>query len=151
MSFIGKWKVQEVGVFGAQGFTFCSVEEYLNMPLQFADPSVPESVELELEERRKNISTAIAVREDGSYATLMPIPEGIPKEDVDSAVASGDIILIEGMIALEVREWELRDGEFYHNTGDTGEIMGEAIDGWMKADYKDGLLQMGMFKYKRVD
>ena len=65
-----------------------------------------------MRECKKIIDTFIKLREDGKLYMLMPLPEGIPSEEVNEAVSAGVIKLVDGAMADEPKNWELYDGKF---------------------------------------
>lgn len=146
MDFIGLWKVHSIASYTDDGMVFMPVEDYLNAPI----PSYitdAESVEGEMADRRKNASAIMKICDDGMIYNLMPIPEGVPQEEIDSAVEAGYVKLVDGMIAGQAMPWEIRDGELWYNTGDEIEIMGEAKESWFRASGEDGIITIMSIKF----
>ena len=77
---------------------------------------------------------------------LLPIPEGVSQEDVDEAVAAGEIQLYDGMLTDGPRAWEERDGALWL---EVGEDMSE--DGWAKISDEDGYLCMMTVRYAKSE
>ena len=102
MSYIGKWVFHSIGTFNEEDeMVYLNPEEYLKAPMPYVDESDEEAVADEMNERRKMIASQIAVVEDGSLYMLMPLPEGVTKEQVDEAVKAGQIKLYDGMMTDE--------------------------------------------------
>ncbi len=146
MDFIGLWKVHSLASYTEDGMVFMPVEEYLNAPMP-AYISDPESIEAEMADRRKNASAMLKICGDGMIYNLMPIPEGVPQEEIDSAVEAGCVKLVDGMVAGQAMPWEIRDGELWYNTGDEIEIMGEAKEPRLKASCEDGIITIMSIKF----
>ena len=59
----------------------------------------------------------------------MPLPEGVPQEEVDAAVKAGAIKVREGMMTDEPYDWQERDGELWVNMGMSEELQQFSGDG----------------------
>lgn len=144
MKFIGKWVFHSIAARDEKDeLIYLGAEDYINSPMPYVDETDAEAVEDELNERKRMTGIVLDVREDGKIYTLMQIPEGATKEQIDEAVESGEFTLCDGLLCSgEALEWEQRDGEFFYNTGIEGEIFGEKADPWQKA-----LDENGMFNF----
>ena len=147
MSFVGKWKFHTVGVISENDeWVYMNAEEFLNSPMLYIDESDEEAVADEMKERKQTIGGQIAVCEDGNLYMLMPLPEGVSKDEVDRAVAAGIIKVYDGMMTDDPRAWEERDGELWMEVGE-----GMSEDGWARiSDGPDCLLLMTT-RYVRVE
>ena len=92
------------------------------------------------------IGGQIAVCEDGKLYMLMPLPEGVSKEEVDKAVKAGVIKLYDGMMTDDPKAWEERNGELWLEVGE-----GMSEDGWAKLSDDDGKLLFMTTRYTKVD
>ena len=147
MSYVGKWVFHSIGtVNDSDEAVFLSAEEYLKAPMPYIDESDEEAVADELKERRNMIGGQIAVCEDGKLYMLMPLPEGVSKEEVDKAVKAGVIKLYDGMMTDDPKAWEERDGELWLEVGE-----GMSEDGWTKISDDDGHLLFMTTRYVRAD
>ena len=147
MSYVGKWVFHSIGMVNdSDEVVFLSAEEYLKAPMPYIDESDEEAVADELKERRNMIGGQIAVCGDGKLYMLMPLPEGVSKEEVDKAVKAGVIKLYDGMMTDDPKAWEERDGELW---GEVGEGMSE--DGWVKRSDDDGNLLFMTTRYVRAE
>ena len=147
MSYVGKWVFHSIGMVNdSDEVVFLSAEEYLKAPMPYIDESDEEAVADELKERRNMISGQIAVCEDGKLYMLMPLPEGVSKEEVDKAVKAGVIKLYDGMMTDDPKEWEERDGELWLEVGE-----GMSEDGWVKLSDDDGNLLFMTTRYSKAD
>jgi len=124
---------------------YMNAEEYLNSPVLYIDESDEEAVADEMKERQMLVGGQIAVCEDGKLYMLMPLPEGVSKEEVDQAVEAGVIKLYDGMMTDEPKAWEERDGELWL---EVGEDMSE--DGWVKLT-GDGYLSFVTTRYVKAE
>lgn len=147
MSYVGKWVFHSIGMVNdSDEVEFLSAEEYLKAPMPYIDESDEEAVADELKERRNMIGGQIAVCEDGKLYMLMPLPEGVSKEEVDKAVKAGVIKLYDGMVTDDPKAWEERDGELWLEVGE-----GMSEDGWAKLSDDDGNLLFMTTRYTKAD
>lgn len=147
MSYVGKWVFHSIGMVNdSDEVVFLSAEEYLKAPMPYIDESDEEAVADELKERRNMIGGQIAVCEDGKLYMLMPLPEGVSKEEVDKAVKAGAIKLYDGMMTDDPKAWEERDGELWLEVGE-----GMSEDGWVKLSDDDGNLLFMTTRYVRAE
>lgn len=147
MSYVGKWVFHSIGMVNdSDEVVFLSAEEYLKAPMPYIDESDEEAVADELKERRNMIGGQIAVCEDGKLYMLMPLPEGVSKEEVDKAVKAGVIKLYDGMMTDDPKAWEERDGELWLEVGE-----GMSEDGWVKLSDDDGNLLFMTTRYVREE
>ena len=92
------------------------------------------------------IGGQIAVCEDGKLYMLMPLPEGVSKEEVDKAVKAGIIKLYDGMITDEPKAWEERNGELWLEVGE-----GMSESGCVKISDDDGHLLLMTIRYTKAN
>nr|MBQ4318520.1 hypothetical protein [Clostridia bacterium] len=146
MSYVGKWVFHSIGMMNEiDEIVYLSGEEYLKAPIPpYVDESDEEAVADEMKERQQTVGGKIAVCEDGNLYMLMPLPDGVSKEEVDEAVKAGHIKLYDGMITDEPKKWEERDGELWLEVGE-----GMSEDGWVKLS-EDGLLAFITTRYEKV-
>ena len=143
MSYVGKWVFHSIGMVNdSDEVVFLSAEEYLKAPMPYIDESDEEAVADELKERRQMIDGQIAVCGDGKLYMLLPLPEGVSKEEVDKAVKAGVIKLYDGMMTDDPKAWEERDGELWLEVGE-----GMSEDGWVKLSDDDGNLLFMTTRY----
>ena len=147
MSYVGKWVFHSIGMVNdSDEVEFLSAEEYLKAPMPYIDESDEEAVADELKERQQMIGGQIAVCEDGKLYMLMPLPEGVSKEEVDKAVKAGVIKLYDGMMTDDPKAWEERNGELWLEVGE-----GMSEDGWVKLSDDDGNLLFMTTRYVRAE
>ena len=146
MSYVGKWVFHSIGAMNENDeMVYMDAEEYLNSPMLYIDESDEEAVADEMKERRQMIGGQIAVCEDGKLYMLMPLPEGVSKEEVDQAVKAGVIKLYDGMMTDDPKTWEERDGALWLEVGE-----GMSEDGWVKLSDDDGYLTFMTTRYVKA-
>ncbi|MBR6872636.1 MAG: hypothetical protein IKN17_03905 [Ruminococcus sp.] len=119
MNVVGLWKIAKADKFDPSvlGLVEADVEDIL------ADP--------EFSEEDKSLYLAkILFTEDGQILTLMDIPEDMPKEELDELVASGEFELYEDKLVIEKKQWKEENGVIKFDSGEKGEVLGEAVDPW---------------------
>ena len=147
MSYVGKWVFHSIGMVNdSDEMVFLSAEEYLKAPMPYIDESDEEAVADELKERLNMIGGQIAVCEDGKLYMLMPLPEGVSKEEVDEAVKAGIIKLYDGMMTDDPKAWEERNGELWLEVGE-----GMSESGWVKLSDDDGHLLLMTIRYTKAN
>ncbi len=147
MRYAGKWVFHSIGVVNdSDEMVYLGAEEYLKAPMPYVDESDEEAVADEMKERRRMIGGQIAVCEDGKLYMLMPLPEGVSKEEVDRAVQSGVIKLYDGMMTDAPKAWEERDGALWLEVGE-----GMSEDGWAKISDDDRYLTIMTTRYVKAE
>lgn len=147
MSYVGKWVFHSIGMVNdSDEMVFLSAAEYLKSPMPYIDQMDKEAVADEQRERQQMIGGQIAVCEDGKLYMMMPLPEGVSKEEVDQAVEAGVIKLYDGMMTDEPKEWEERDGALWMEVGE-----GMSEDGWVKISDDDGYLLIMTTRYVKAE
>ncbi|MBE6768574.1 MAG: hypothetical protein E7549_06645 [Ruminococcaceae bacterium] len=147
MNYVGKWVFHSIGAINENDeMVYMDAEEYLNSPMPYVDETDEEAVADELKERQQMIGGQIAVCEDGKLYMLMPLPEGVSKEEVDQAVKAGIIKLYDGMMTDEPKAWEERNGELWLEVGE-----GMSEDGWAKLSDDDGHLLFMTTRYVKSE
>ena len=150
MNYVGKWRFHSIGVINeSDSLTYISAEEYLKSPMPYIDETDEDAVNDEIRERKQIISGCIEICEDGKLYILMPLPEGVTQEEVDAAVAAGEISLRSGMLCSGVIPWEERNGDLWFDSGIEGEVFGEKADTWVKATSEDGLFTYMTIRYEK--
>ena len=146
MSYVGKWVFHSIGVMNENDeMVYMNAEEYLASPMIYIDQSDEEATADELKERRQMIGGQIAVCEDGKLYMLMPLPEGVSKEEVEQAVEAGVIKLYDGMITDDPKIWEEREGELWLQIGE-----GMSEDGWVKLSDDNKYLTFVTTRYMKA-
>lgn len=152
MSYTGKWIFHSVMTFNENDMpVYLNAEEYLSSPMPYIDETDDEEVANEMKERKKTIGTFIKICDDGKLYMLMPLPEDVSQDEIDKAVAAGVIKLVDGAMADEPMNWELRDGKFRLDTGIEGEICGEEADSWINPIDENGFFCFMNFRFIKED
>ncbi len=152
MTYTGKWKLHSVMIFDDDNMpVFLTPEEYIDSPMPYIDETDEEAVADEIKERGKIIGMSIKICEDGKLYMLSPLPENIPQEEVDAAVAAGIIKVVDGAIADEPKAWEIRDGELWFDTGIEGEVYDEEVSSWVNPIDENGFFNFMNFRFIKED
>ncbi len=131
MNFVGKWKFHTIGTVDDETDerVWLNAEEYMNSPMPYIDESDEEAVADEMKERKRTAGMLLEVCEDGKLYMLMPLPEGVSKEEVEAAVEAGVIKVRDGMMTDEPCEWQEQDGELWVKMGTEDELVQFSGDG----------------------
>ena len=131
MGYVGKWMFHSIGTVDEETCerVWLNAEEYMNSPMLYIDENDEEAVADEIKERKRTVGTLLEVCEDGKLYVLMPLPEGVPQEEVDAAVKAGAIKVREGMMTDEPYDWQEREGELWVNMGMSEELQQFSGDG----------------------
>lgn len=125
MSYIGKWKFHSIGTVDDETYerVWLNGEEYMNSPMPYIDETDEKSVADEMKERKKTVGMLLEVCVDGNLYVLMPLPEGVSKEEIEAAVEAGVIKVRDDMMTDDPFIWEERDGELWVKMGRTDDFM----------------------------
>jgi len=147
MNYIGKWKFHSIGTIAENDeLTYMSADEYLESPMPYVDETDAEAVADEIAERKQVINSKLAICEDGNLYMLLPIPEGVSQEEVDAAVAAGEIKLYDGMLTDDPKTWKEENGELWLEVGE-----GMSENGWAVIPQEDGKLIFMTTKYEKAE
>ncbi len=84
--------------------------------------------------------------DDGMVRMLMAIPEDLPKEELDAAVAEGEIELRGDMMVAEQHPWKEEDSKFFFDSGIQGEAFGEELSSWEEITETENGIEMFTFR-----
>lgn len=136
MDIIGKWVVSAALQMGDDGFEWRKKDEIRDVD--------PEDVE-------QMFSSVMFFEEGGRAVSAMKIPEGVSQEEIDAAVAEGEIKLYgDGYMALEESEWREEDGKILYKTGVHGEILGEDVDPWTELKPTDDGFELMFSRFTKA-
>jgi hypothetical protein len=82
----------------------------------------------------------------------MPIPKHVTQAQIDEAVASGEIKIVDGMMCCEKpKEWKAVNGDYWYNTEEHREVFGEIKSPWDKiTPDADGFIDLKMMVIKKM-
>ena len=147
MGYVGRWKFDSIGMMDENDeMIYMNAEEYLKSPMLYIDETDEEAVNDEMNERKQIIRGQIAVCEDGKLYLLLPFPEGVTQEEIDEAVASGEIGVYDGMLTDKPMNWEERDGELWIEVG-----QGMSEDGWVQLSENSDMLSYMTIRYVKAE
>lgn len=131
MSYVGKWKFHSIGTVDDNTCEriWLNAEKYINSPMPYIDETDEEAVADEMKERKKTVGMILDVCEDGKLYVLMPLPDGVSKEEVEKAVNAGVIKVCDGMMTDDPFVWEERNGELWVDMGMSDEFQQFSGDG----------------------
>ena len=145
MRYVGKWVFHSIGaVTDSDEMVYLSTEDFLKSPMPYIDETDEEAVANELRERKTMIGMQIEICEDGKLYMLMPLPEDATKEEIDAAVASGEISMRGGMMVNGSESWEERDGMLWYTTE-------FSEDGWTKGSDDDGFVFFMTIRFVKAE
>ena len=136
MDIIGKWTVSQVMQMGDGGVEWRKKDEVTDVD--------PDDVE-------EMFSGVMFFEPDGKAVTAVKIPEGVSQEEIDAAVAAGEVKPYgDGYMALEESEWREEDGKILYKSSMKGEILGEAIDPWQPLKETDDGFELMFSRFTRA-
>lgn len=145
---VGTYEVAMAKSFNGSEFVLMSKEEVLE---DLEKRAVPE------EERRMYLmafETRTEFTDDHKVITWMKIPAGVPKEEIDKAIASGELGEVkDGWFCPEgAKEWKAVDGKYYYDTKEHRELFGEIQSSWDELKVGGGMIEYadGMLVLKKV-
>lgn len=94
----------------------------------------------------------VLFEENGDIIFLSPLPEGISQEEIDEAVAAGEITLRDGKMATCENHWKVENGKNMADTGMEGEVLGEKVGPWEEIkELDDSTIELTMFHLKKAE
>jgi hypothetical protein len=77
-------------------------------------------------------NTRTEFTDDHKVITWMKIPSNVSQEQIDAAIASGELGEVkDGYFSPEgPKEWKAVDGKYYYNSGEEREMFGEKQSPW---------------------
>ncbi len=136
MDIIGTWKINKILRMGDGSFEWKTREE-----IEGADPK----------DADQTFGMMMVFEEGGKVFTVLPIPAGVTQEQIDAAVAAGEIKLFgDGLISAGESEWREVDGKILYKTPHRGEVLGEEANPWVELREADDGFEMMFFRYIRV-
>lgn len=97
------------------------------------------------------MKTVVDFHDDGTIDFLCPLPEGVSQEEINAALAAGQLKLKDGMMLLEQNHWKEEDGKIFTDTGAEGEVLGEKVGPWEELKEIEGdMIEMPMYRLKKL-
>lgn len=91
------------------------------------------------------------ITENGKMESLMPIPyEEYSKEEIDAAIAEGDIVLKDDMMLIEEKEWKEENGRFYYSCGTVTEGDDQPQTNWEELEIEGDKLVVMTMRYTKA-
>ena len=98
------------------------------------------------------LKAEVLFEEDGNITFLSPLPEGVSQEEIDEALASGDLVLRDGKMLVGENHWKVEDGKNMADTGLEGELLDEHVGPWEEVkEIEGGLIQMAFYRLKKAE
>lgn len=155
MSIVGKYRPCSFAIFTENGLKMGTKEEYIeNARKHF--PADPDEAKHEEGQIMMLVNAILEVCEDGKIYPYFQIPATASKEDIEKAVAAGEIKLasIEGYMCVDKPyDWKEEDGVYKYDTRETREVMGEKLSSWddLKFDGKTITMSSGLSVYEKIE
>ncbi len=138
---IGKWKVAESMQFNEEKFQM----EWTNVEDIMSKGNMDREMKMLL-------NTMVVFQEDGVIDFFCPIPEGVNQEEIDAALASGELKMKDGLMVMDQKHWKEEDGKIFTDTGARGEVLGEQVGPWVELKEVDGdLIELIMYRLRKQE
>lgn len=140
MNLIGKWSIAQMMQFDDEkGMVWMDMTDILAKEPDDKDTRIMQKA-------------TILIEEDGNMTFLSPIPEGASQEEIDEAVASGDLKLRDGLMIIGENRWKEENGKIMADTGAEGEVLGEKVGPWEEIKVIDGgMIEVMFYRLKRAE
>lgn len=129
MGIVGAYKVAKTMSMVGDKFGLFSrdeVEAYVNKQMETGEMDEDTAAEM-----LSGFGCRVEFTKDHRVRTWMPLPKGVSKEEIDAALASGDIKEVrEGFFSAGETEWKAAGGKYYYNTNEHRELFGEVRSPW---------------------
>ena len=98
------------------------------------------------------LDTVVIFQEDGTIDFLCPLPDGVSQDEIDAALAAGQLKLKDGMMMMDSKHWKEENGKILTDTGARGEVLGEQVGPWVELKEVDGdMIEMMMYRLKKAN
>jgi hypothetical protein len=98
------------------------------------------------------MKTMVLFQEDGTIEFLCPLPEGVSQEEIDAAIAAGQLKLKDGMMVMDQKHWKEEEGRILTDTGAKGEVLGEQVGPWEELKEVGGsMIEMMLYRLKKTE
>ena len=98
------------------------------------------------------LNTEVFFQEGGTIDFLCPLPDGVSQDEIDAALAAGQLKLKDGMMMMDAKHWKEEDGKILTDTGARGEVLGEQVGPWVELKEVDGdKVEMMMYRLKKAE
>ena len=135
MDIIGKWEVSSILSFGENG------PEWLTPDEARQKEDFDESI----------LNMFAEFMPDGTLRYMIKLPENVPQEELDNAVASGAEVVGDYLVTQK-SEWKEENGKYLFNSQIEGEIFGEEVSPWaeISVDDNDEITVMDLYRMKKM-
>lgn len=136
MELVGKWKISELCVFSPRGGSVWKKPSALTGE--------------EREEYGQILASRLSFTASGKLETVMPLPKGVSKKELDEAVKGG--LVVRGKEAvIESTEWKAEGGKAFCLTKTEGKVLGKKISPWVEIVPVGDAIQVETVRYVRAD
>ena len=114
----------------------CSAQVFDMNSMEMVWKTRDEAASLEDEMSKMLFATLFDFKEDGVLGMLVkgPAVADVPKDELDAAVKVGKVVIEDGYCYIsEEKSWKEEDGKILIDSGEKGEVFGEAINPWKEA------------------
>lgn len=137
---VGKWVVAETMQFNEEkcSLEWTKVEDLLSKGVD--------------RETAMLLDTVVIFQEDGTIDFLCPLPDGVSQDEIDAALAAGQLKLKDGMMMMDAKHWKEENGIILTDTGAKGEVLGEQVGPWVELKEVDGdKIEIMMYRLKKTE
>ena len=141
MNLIGKWQIAETLQFNEEKerFDWAKVSDILSQ----------EDVDKDM---IMLLNAVVVFESDGNLTFMSPLPEGVTQEEIDEAVAAGEIQLRDGKMITQQNHWKTENGKNLADTGAEGEVLGEKVGPWEEIkEVDDNTIELMMFRLRKTE
>jgi len=149
MNIYGRWELFAAPAPAKNGgIEYLTKENYAKLP--YPKGLSKRDLEMEKRERYQLLNTIVEISND-KMKMYAPIPEGISQEEVDAAVASGEVKIYDGKWIDDGSETEIKvDGGKVYYKADDFEFNGEKIE-WLEIQFSGSIMMYQFFQFKKVE
>lgn len=148
---VGRWKVYKTLAPVGDGFGLHTKDEVM---AEFDKKKAAGELddEEEYNETLNLFESVMEFTDDYKVLSYMPIPKHVTQEEIDEALASGEVKIVDGMMCCEEpKEWKAVNGHYYYNTKEHREVFGEIKSPWDMIDPDaDGHIDLKMFVLEKM-
>lgn len=147
---VGRWKIYKTFAPIGNSFELHTKDEVVaELDKKKAAGAIEED---EYNETLNMFDYVMEFTDDYKVLSYMPIPKHVTQEQINEAIASGEVKIVDGMMCCEEpKEWKAVNGHYYYNTKEHREIFGEIKSPWDIIDPDaDGRIDLKMFVLEKM-
>jgi len=149
---VGRWKVYKAMAMVNDDFGMFTWDEVM-ADIEKKKKEGEEFSPAELSMKKLAFSIVMEFTDDHKVIAYTPLPDDVPQKEIDEAIASGEIKVVDGMMIDQDHDsdWKYVNGDYYYDSKEHIELYGEVQSPWVKiTPDSEGHMQIATCIYMRA-